>query len=86
MESCVQLALRKELHINPFVERFETGTVTVKVITTWKNLRKHCIFAFYNLEKVRSSFFAYLFFICLFYFVLHFFTYIITFFREFRER
>ena len=49
VEGYVQGALRKELNIDPFVERFKTATFgkyyQIKVITTWKNLPKHYIFA-----------------------------------------
>ena len=36
-------ALRKELHIAPFVEHFKAITLGINFAGAWKNLLKHCI-------------------------------------------
>ena len=48
IEGYVQGALRKELHIAPFLERFKKNyrkVLLINFVRIWHNLLSHCIFA-----------------------------------------
>ena len=54
IEGYVQGALRKELHIAPFLERFKKNyrkVLLINFVRIWHNLLSHCIFAKFQLME-----------------------------------